>query len=60
MPGRIDDGVMDAPRLFVRGLRWSYREYGLKGALGFLVLGTVGYLLYERRLKPLLDGGDGS
>lgn len=51
---------MDAPRLFVRGLRWSYREYGLKGALGFLVLGTVGYLLYERRLKPLLDGGDGS
>jgi hypothetical protein len=47
---------MDAPRLFVRGLRWSYRKYGLKGAVGFCLLGIVGYLVFTRKIKPKLDG----
>jgi hypothetical protein len=47
---------MDGPRLFLKGLRWSYRRYGLKGVLGFLLLGLVAYVLYERKLKELVTG----
>lgn len=43
---------LDAPRLFLKGLRWSYRRYGVKGALGFLLLGALAYVVFERTLRP--------
>lgn len=60
MSGRpgSEDMDLDAPRLFLKGLRWSYRRYGTKGALGYLLLGVVGYWLFVRKVKPALEGRD--
>jgi hypothetical protein len=60
--GRSGQGVMDldAPRLFLKGLRWSYRRYGVKGALGFLLLGVLAYVLFERTVRPMIEGQDES
>jgi hypothetical protein len=49
---------MDGTQLFLKGLRWSYRRYGAKGVAGFLVLGVVGYLVFEGRLRELVAGED--
>lgn len=54
---------MALPELFARGLRWSYRRYGLKGAAAFAVLAVVGYYVAKRRLfgggnEAAADGGD--
>ena len=48
---------LDRPRLVLRGLRPSYRRYGLKGAVGYLPVGVLAYLVYERRVRPMLAGG---
>lgn len=48
----------DAPRLFLKGLRWSYRRYGAKGAVGYLLLGVLAYALFKRKIRPKLDGTD--
>lgn len=48
----------DAPRLFLKGLRWSYRRYGVTGALGFLLLGAIAYVTFERKIRPMLEGRD--
>lgn len=36
-------------RMFTRGLRWSYREYGLKGTVVFLAVVAVGYYLVDQQ-----------
>lgn len=42
-------------RLFTRGLRWSHRKYGLKGAIGFFLLVGVGYYVLDRQLDQPLE-----
>lgn len=49
---------LDVPRLFLKGMRWSYRRYGVKGALGYLLLGVLAYVLFERKIRPMLEGRD--
>jgi hypothetical protein len=46
----------DAFGLFTKGLKWSYRKYGLKGAAVFVLLGLVAYYLINEKLEELLDG----
>lgn len=46
----------DAYGLFTKGLKWSYRKYGLKGAAAFVLLGLVAYYLVSEKLEDLLDG----
>jgi hypothetical protein len=50
---------LDRPRLALRGLRPRYRRYGLKGAVGYLLVGVPAYLVYERRVRPAIRGGWG-
>lgn len=49
---------MAPTELFARGLRWSYRKYGLKGAAAFALLAVAGYYLAKRRVDRLFDGGE--
>lgn len=49
---------MAPTELFARGLRWSYRKYGLKGAAAFVVLAVAGYYVAKRRLDRLFGGGE--
>lgn len=51
---------MAPTELFARGLRWSYRKYGFKGAAAFVLLAVAGYYLAKRRLDRLFGGGDGA
>lgn len=51
---------MDAYGLFTKGLKWSYRKYGLKGAAGFVLLGLVAYYVVNEKLEDLLEGEPGS
>lgn len=37
--------------LFVKGLRWSYRKYGVKGGVAFLAAGLLVYYLVDRELS---------
>lgn len=46
----------DAYGLFTKGLKWSYRKYGLKGAAAFVLLGVVAYYLVNEKLEELLEG----
>lgn len=39
--------------LFVKGLRWSYRRYGWKGAAAFAAVGALVYYLVDRELSEL-------
>lgn len=43
-------------RLFGRGLRWSYREYGLKGVAVFVAVVAVGYYLVDQQFDDVLSG----
>ncbi|WP_255196118.1 hypothetical protein [Halorarius litoreus] len=45
----------DAYGLFTKGLQWSYREYGLKGAAAFVLLGLVAYYVVNEKLEAVLD-----
>ncbi|MFB6191731.1 MAG: hypothetical protein ABEI11_00235 [Haloarculaceae archaeon] len=51
---------MAPTELFARGLRWSYRKYGLKGAAAFAVLAVAGYYVAKRRLNRLFGDGEGT
>lgn len=42
--------MADVYRLFNRGLRWSYREYGLKGVVAFLVGAAAIYYLVDQAM----------
>lgn len=44
----------DAYGLFTKGLKWSYRKYGLKGAVAFVLLGLVAYWVVNEKLEDLL------
>lgn len=41
--------------LFVKGLRWSYRKYGAKGAAAFVVSGLLVYYLIDRELSKVSE-----
>lgn len=45
----------DVYGLFTKGLKWSYRKYGLKGAAAFVLLGLVVYWVVSERLEELLS-----
>jgi hypothetical protein len=47
--------MVDAFGLFTKGLKWSYRKYGLKGAAVFVLLGLVAYYLVNERLEEMLE-----
>lgn len=47
--------MVDIGRLFKRGLRWSYDEYGLKGAVGFLIVVGLLYYVVSSRLDNLFE-----
>lgn len=47
---------MDAYGLFTKGLRWSYRKYGLKGAAAFVLVGLVAYYVVNEKLEDVLEG----
>lgn len=49
---------MAPTELFARGLRWSYRKYGLKGAAAFGLLALAGYYVATRRFERLLGGDE--
>lgn len=40
-------------RLFGAGLKWSYRKYGTKGAIAFVLAGAVAYYLLNEKLEEL-------
>lgn len=48
----------DAFGLFTKGLKWSYRKYGLKGAAVFVLLGLVAYYVINEKLEDLLEDGE--
>lgn len=48
----------DAYGLFTKGLRWSYRKYGVKGAAAFVLLGVVAYYVVTERLDDLLEADE--
>ena len=52
---RVGPGVNQVYSLLGRGLKWSYRKYGLKGAVGFIAVVGVAYYLVSDRLDGLLD-----
>lgn len=41
--------------LFVKGLRWSYREYGAKGVVAFAVAALVVYYVLDREVAGLFE-----
>lgn len=45
--------------LFAAGLKWSYRKYGTRGAVAFLLAGAVAYYLLDRKFEELF-GRDAS
>ena len=45
----------DVYGLFTKGLEWSYRKYGLKGAAAFVLVGLVAYYVVNERLEALLN-----
>lgn len=47
---------MAPTELFARGLKWSYRKYGTKGALAFALLAVAGYYVATRRVNELFGG----
>jgi hypothetical protein len=47
--------MAELARLFTRGLRWSHRRYGLKGAIGFFLLIGIGYYVLDRNLDEPLE-----
>lgn len=42
--------------LFVKGLRWSYRRYGWKGAAAFAAASLLLYYLLDREFSSLVEG----
>lgn len=40
-------------RLFGAGLKWSYRKYGTKGAIAFVLAGAVAYYLLNEKFEEL-------
>jgi hypothetical protein len=54
---RLPGVVNQVYSLLGRGLTWSYRRYGLKGAVGFLAIVGVAYYLASDRIDRLLDEG---
>jgi hypothetical protein len=48
--------MADPMRLFGRGLRWSYREYGLKGVAVFVAVVAVGYYMVDQQFDDVLSG----
>jgi len=42
--------MVEIGRLFGRGLKWSYDEYGLKGAVGFVLFAGLLYYVVSSRL----------
>lgn len=48
----------DAYALFTKGLQWSYRKYGVKGAAAFVLLGVVAYYVVTERLDDLLEADE--
>lgn len=48
----------DAYSLATKGLKWSYRKYGLKGAVAFVLLGLVAYYAVNQKLEALLEGDE--
>lgn len=40
-------------RLFGKGLRWSYRKYGTKGAVAFLLVAAASYYVLNRKFEEL-------
>lgn len=53
---RVQGAVNQAYSLLGRGLQWSYRKYGLKGAVGFLTVVGLGYYLLSDRIDRLVGG----
>lgn len=47
--------MADVYSLFTKGLKWSYREYGLKGAAAFVLVGLVAYYVVTEKLEAALD-----
>lgn len=47
--------MADAMGLFTKGLKWSYREYGIKGAAAFVLVGLVAYYVVTEKLEVALD-----
>lgn len=45
--------MVELGRMFGRGLKWSYDEYGLKGAVGFVLLVGLIYYVVSSRLDDL-------
>lgn len=41
--------------LFAKGLRWSHRRYGLKGAAAFAASTLLAYYLIERKVAQLAE-----
>jgi len=47
--------MVELGRLFGRGLKWSYNEYGLKGAVAFVLLAGLLYYVISSRLESLFE-----
>lgn len=47
--------MVELGRLFARGLKWSYDEYGLKGVVGFVLLSGLLYYAVSSRLDDLFE-----
>lgn len=50
--------MSDAFGLFRKGVTWSYRRYGPKGAVAFAVIAVVGYLVVRRAISNRVVGTD--
>ncbi|MFC7236311.1 hypothetical protein [Halosegnis marinus] len=47
--------MVEVYKLFGRGLKWSYEEYGLKGAVAFVAVAGLAYYLVSSRLDDLFS-----
>lgn len=47
--------MVELRQLFGRGLKWSYEKYGLKGAIGFVLLTGLLYYVVSSRLDDLFS-----
>lgn len=51
-------GMVKFYRLFGRGVKWSYKKYGLKGAVAFVAVAGLAYYLVSSRLDDLFTGDE--
>ncbi|WP_255149817.1 hypothetical protein [Halorarius halobius] len=48
--------MADAMGLFTKGVKWSYRKYGVKGAAAFVLAGVVAYYVVSEKIDAALEG----